>query len=583
MKKEFFLKKYLLKHKGKLFLSSLLSIINSILGLVPFISVFKILTNIFNDQVNASDMMFWGWIALASIGVLLILTFASTMLSHFSAFNILYDIRIDATKQLAALPLGYHTKHTSGSIKKNLELSVEKIETFIAHQIPDVISGIVFPIGILIVMFSVDWKLSLISLIPIVLGIFLQATLYMNQSAKDMMREYHDQIEDMNAHAVEYVRGMPAVKIFGLTVHSFKRFYKSIDGYKRMVLGMTKKSKHPYLAFQVFIASIVLFVLPVGIFMLSKDPMDLALALSIMMFLVIAPGITSPLHKLMFVASNIMNIEEGVTRIVNIFKEEPLKEPLISLEPQTHDLVFEHVSFDYGKEKVLKDISFTCKQHTLTALVGPSGAGKSTIAALIPRFYDVVEGDIKIGDVSLRDMKMEDLLTHVSFVFQDVTLFYDSIYENIRMGRKASKEEIIEAAQKARAHDFIMELENGYDEKIGEGGVYLSGGEAQRISIARALLKDAPILVLDEATAYADAENEQYIQEAIRDLIKDKTVIVIAHRLKTIQHANQIIVIDDGKIVEKGLHEDLLNNKGLYANMWHAHMSANTWKLGDVL
>jgi ATP-binding cassette subfamily B protein len=395
-------------------------------------------------------------------------------------------------------------------------------------------------------------------------------------------------MEKINAEAVEYVRGMPAVKVFGLTVRNFLRFDKSIKEYRDLVLGVTRAYKHFYTSFFVILTSMLAFIVPISILMLSGQPGNLALALTVIVFLVLAPGVSVPVLKLMYLGGNLRQITTGIDSIDEILAQEPVPEPAAPKTPGGCTVSFENVSFSYDdkdaatRTEALSEVSFTAREGEITALVGPSGGGKSTIASLIPRFWDVSSGSIKIGGVDVRETGTEKLMDTVSFVFQDVYLFYDTIEENIRMGnRQAGMEEVAAAAKAACCHEFIERLPEGYQTKIGEGGTYLSGGEAQRVAVARAILKNAPILVLDEATAFADPENEVKIQQGLISLIQGKTVIVIAHRLTTIREADNIVVVDNGHIVETGAHEKLLANKGLYQRMWEAHIDAGAWELAS--
>jgi len=390
----------------------------------------------------------------------------------------------------------------------------------------------------------------------------------------------------MSASAVQYVRGMPVVKIFGQTVASFRQFSQSIYAFKKYALHVCDTYQPGMVWFTVLLNSIVTFILPVGLLLLSREPGNVVLAGVYLFFIILGPGVAAPFHKLTFLASNTREIDEGVSRLDAIFEEKPVPEPVIPQSPHKHDIRFEHVSFSYENTKettrteALKDISFTAHAGEITALVGPSGSGKSTIANLIPRFWDVTQGAIKIGGINIREIATGQLMDRVSFVFQDSFLFFDTLYENIRVGKPdATEEEVHAAARAAQCDEFIGRLPQGYQTLIGEGGVYLSGGEEQRVSVARAILKNSPILVLDEATAFADPENEYKMQLALQELIKDKTVIIIAHRLSSIISANQIIVLKEGEIVQKGVHAELSRKEGVYKKMWDAYTDAFQWTL----
>ncbi|AOT72016.1 ABC transporter ATP-binding protein [Geosporobacter ferrireducens] len=577
--------------RGLLILSGILSVISTILMFVPFAAVYFIVAELLKNAANPalSDMALirqWGlWAILSLLGSLIFL-YGGTMASHIAAFRILYSLRIRLAQHLAKLPMGYHTRQSSGAIKKTLELSVEKIEGFIAHQLPDLIGAVALPVIMLGTMFTLDRSMALACAVPIIAAYLLQSIVFYGEKGKAAMKQHHDALEQMNAAGVEYVRGMPAVKVFGLTAKTFLSFHHAITDFRDWAVEYTKFCKRPYIIFMTILTSILSFILPVGILLLSRQPDNQAFALTFMLFLVLAPGLSVPMMKLMYLGGNMRLISEGVERIDNIFAQKPVVEPEVPKTPKSYSIEFDHVSFSYDNQdaatrsEALTCVAFSAKEKEMTALVGPSGSGKSTIANLIPRFWDVTSGSIRIGGVDIREMGTEKLMEIVSFVFQDVHLFYDTIEENIRMGRRdATAAQVIEAAKAACCHEFIERLPQGYQTKIGEGGTYLSGGEAQRVAIARAILKNSPILVLDEATAFADPENEAKIQEGLRTLIRGKTVIIIAHRLSTIREADQILVVDGGQIVETGKCEDLVKQKGLYHRMWEAHMDAGAWAL----
>jgi ATP-binding cassette subfamily B protein len=576
-----------------LIVAVILSIISTLLQFSPFVAVYVIVAELLENVATPAQMDYdlirrWGIYALLFLVGALVSLYIGNMCSHIAAFRILYNLRVRLSQHLARLPLGFFNRQSTGAIKKNLELSVEKIENFIAHQIPDLVGAIVLPVLMLGVMFWLNWRLALAGSIPIVIAYFFQGWVYLSEKGKREMKAYLDAQERMNAEAVEYVRGMPAVKVFGLTVRNFLRFSDSINAYRHIALRITRQYKVPYSTFFVILTSLLAFMVPVAILLVSGQPSNQALALTVMVFLVMAPGLSVPVLKLLYLGGNLRQITEGTNRIDEIFAQEPVPEPAAPKSPRGYDVTFENVSFSYDdkdaatRTEALTDVSLTAHEGQITALVGPSGSGKSTIANLIPRFWDVSAGSLKIGGVDVREMGTEQLMNTVSFVFQDVHLFYDTIEENIRMGnREASQEEVIAAAKAACCHEFIIQLPEGYQTRIGEGGTYLSGGEAQRVAVARAVLKNAPILVLDEATAFADPENEVKIQQGLISLIQGKTVIVIAHRLSTIREADSILVVDNGHIVETGSHEELLAGEGLYARMWEAHIEAGAWELAS--
>ncbi|KNF09009.1 ABC transporter ATP-binding/permease protein [Gottschalkia purinilytica] len=577
--------------KGLLVLSGTFSSISAVCMLIPYVSVYfilaELLKNVSNPAlVNKSLMLRWGIIALIGLILGIITMYLSGLISHTAAYRILYGLRVKLSNHIGKLPLGYFTNTSTGIIKKIMEQNVEKIENFVAHQLPDLINVLATTIIMVIAMFYLNPFLAIACIIPIILGFLVQSATRMGEKSKENLRNYHDYLEKINASTVQYVRGMPVIKVFGQTVHSFRKFYDDMISYRDYCVKYTDQFQNSYILFKVILGSLLTFILPVGVYFLSGNPQNMAFSLTLLFFLIMAPGISVPMFKFTNFASMIGDISEGVERIDNILSQTPIQEVEDSKTPKSFNITFDNVSFAYNSEEAstrkeaLSDVNFTAKQGKVTALVGPSGSGKSTIANLIPRFWDVAEGSISIGNVDIRNIRSEDLMDIVSFVFQDSFLFYDTIYENILVGRpNAIKEEVYAAAKAAQCHEFIQRLPNGYDTLIGEGGTYLSGGEEQRLSVARAILKNAPILVLDEATAFADPENEYQMQLALKELMRDKTVIIIAHRLSSIQDADQIIVLKEGKIVEKGTHGELTSTDGLYKKMWDAYTDAGEWKI----
>ncbi|HBZ80386.1 MULTISPECIES: ABC transporter ATP-binding protein [Brevibacillus] len=587
--------------RSLLIVSAILSSLSAICMLVPYASVYFILQELLLHASSVADadgayMIRWGVIALFGLVGSLILMYAGGMVSHIAAFRILYGLRVKLASHIGRLPLGWLSGTSTGAVKKTLEQNVEKVETFIAHQLPDLVQVVVTIVVMVGVMFYLNVWLALACVVPIVLALLVQVLSFQGTRTKENIKKYYDSLERMNGSAVQYVRGMPAIKVFGQTVHSFRQFYADMISYRDYCVKHTRDFQNGYLTFKVILGSFVAFILPVGVFLLSSDPHNVAFASVLLFFLVMAPGVSAPMFKIMFLTSTLRDIGEGVERMDRIFAEQPVAEPLASKQPQHFDVAFDDVSFAYasatategtegaqaqqGKE-ALSHVSFLARHGQVTALVGPSGAGKSTVANLIPRFWDVQEGAIRIGDMDIRDLSSTDLMNTVAFVFQETFLFYDTVYNNIAVGLPdAAPEAVYAAAKAAQCHQFILNLPQGYDTLIGEGGVYLSGGEEQRVAVARAILKNAPILVLDEATAFADPENEYEMQLALAELVKGKTVIVIAHRLSTIREADQILVMQGGKLVEQGKHEALLQQNGLYARMWSAYTDAQNWQIG---
>lgn len=579
------------QRKGLLILAGLLSAGSAVCMLVPYWAVYEILKELLSNGSNLSaldgtDMMRWGWIAFGGLVGGLILLYAALMSSHVAAFRILYGLRVRLSEHIGKLPLGYLNNTSTGAIKKTMDQNIEKIEGFIAHTIPDLVNVMATVVVMLVIFFSLDVWLTVVCLAVVVLSLFLQFSNFMGKRAREFMAIYYDAQEKMSASAVQYVRGMPVVKIFGQSVRSFRQFNTEIQAYKTFALKCCDTYQNGMIAFTVLLNSMVTFILPMGILLMQASPQSLSLAVVWLFFIIMGPGMASPVYKLTFLGGNTRDIDEGVNRIDRILEKKPVPEPGHPQVPAAYDVEFRHVSFFYEnteqgtRTEALRDVSFKAPQGKITALVGPSGSGKSTVANLIPRFWDVEQGEICIGGIDIRQIDTAKLMDMVSFVFQDNFLFYDTLYENIAVGSPdATKEKVIAAAKAAQCHDFIERLPQGYETRIGDKGVFLSGGEAQRICVARAILKNAPILVLDEATAFADPENEHKMQMALQSLIKDKTVIVIAHRLSSIISAHQIVVMKEGSIVQCGRHEQLSVAEGVYKNMWDAYTSAYHWTL----
>lgn len=577
--------------KGLLVLAGILSAGSAFCMLVPYWSVYQVLRELLlhGSQINELDggvLIHWGWIAFFGLVGGLLLLYASLMASHVAAFRILYGLRIRLSEHIGRLSLGYLNETSTGAIKKIMEQNIEKIENFVAHTIPDLVNVLATVVLMFVIFFSLNGWMAAICIVCIVLSIGLQFMNFFGKKAKEFTKIYYDTQERMSASAVQYVRGMPVVKIFGQSVRSFRRFNSEIEAYKSYALKVCDTYQTGMMAFTVLLNSLITFILPVGLLLLSREPQSIALAAIYLFFIIMGPGVASPIYKLMYLGSSTNEIDEGVKRIDRIFDEKPLVETKVPHMPVSYDIEFRHVSFAYENKaettrtEALKDISFTARQGEITALVGPSGSGKSTVANLIPRFWDVSEGEIAIGGINIKEIATEDLMDLVSFVFQDSFLFFDTLYENIRVGNTtATREQVMDAARAAQCHDFIENLPEGYNTRIGDKGVYLSGGEAQRVCVARAILKNAPILVLDEATAFADPENEYKMQQAIQQLIRNKTVIIIAHRLSSIISAEQILVLKEGRLVQSGRHDELSTKEGVYKKMWDAYTSAFRWQL----
>ncbi|RED60535.1 ABC transporter ATP-binding protein [Cohnella phaseoli] len=578
--------------KGLLIAACVFSVLSSVLQIAPFAAVYVIVEELLKHAGDPASMdkgllLYWGVVALTALAAALVAMYVSLMCSHIAAFDILYRLRVRLADHVAKVPMGYHTKTATGELKKIIEVSVEKIEKFIAHQLPDIVGAVTIPLLFVGGLIWLDWRLALALLVPIGFGFWLQARMFGSEDGRKAYREFQYATEEMNATGIEYVRGMPAVKAFGVKADDFLTFRSAVTRYRDLSLRITDLYKTSYSVFFVLISSLFTFVAPIGVALASDRADSRAFAVTFILFLIVTPSLSAPLLKLMYAGGAMREIVEGNKRIAAVLAEAPVEEPLRPLAPVSYEISFEQVSFAYESKDskdykpALRGIDFVAKAGEMTALVGPSGGGKSTIANLLLRFWDVQEGVIKIGGVPIRDIGTEKLMQTVSFVFQDVHLFHDTIETNIRMGNAGATREEVEAAAKAACcHDFIEKLPDGYDTKIGEGGTYLSGGEMQRVAIARALLKNAPILVLDEATAYADAENESNIRRGLAELAKGKTVLIIAHRLSSVRSAEQILVVKQGQIAERGTHDELRKLDGLYEQMWLAHTSAASWRLG---
>lgn len=571
--------------KWWLFASMFLAVIATVVQFVPVVSVYLIIeelaahaTDIAN--VNREHLYRLGFISLGSVGVYGVLLYTAMMLSHIAAFNILYEIRVSIAEKLTKLSMGFFTDKASGEIKKVMVEDVERIELFVAHHIPDITCAVVFPLLIIGYLFFMDWRLAIAALLPFPLTIGMMLVMMVGGRAKIEYRNYHNALERMNAAVVEYVRGMPVVKVFGTALDSFQRLTESVLAYRDWARKMSQDYAKSYPAFLTAASSSLVFLVPAVVFLLHKTEAKAGFIPTALFFMIIGGGFFFPLLKLMFMVGFLHQISIGMERIDNILHKEEIVDRDAGKRPVDASIEFDDVSFAYNETSVLERVSFAAQPGTVTALVGPSGAGKTTLGLLAARFWDVQSGAIRIGGVDIRDMTTETLMNHVSFVFQDGFLFFDTIEENIRMGNAtASKADVIRAAQAAQCHDFIEALPHGYKTLVGEGGTYLSGGEQQRIGIARAILKDAPIVVLDEATAYADPENEGKILQGFATLLKNKTVIVIAHRLSTVTNADQILVIDNGQVAQQGLHDELVKAGGLYANMWGTYSRAREWTI----
>jgi len=559
------------RRKGMLFLSGILALLHTLLSLVPYILVFYIIVQLTQNEVNFELAKTYIVYAIIAAVVSMLIFFLSGILSHIAAYNILFELRRYVVDAIGKLPMGYLSNRNSGALKKVLSDDVERIENFIAHQIPDFIKGVALPVVTVVYLFSENWQLAAVSCVPLLVLAVLMPIMYSGRN-KVLIQRYHQSLEEMNAGIVEYVRAMPVMKIFGQSAETFSRYGNKVKSFHEFLQAWIKSSTPPFAIFMSFTSNALLPVLALGLYLYFHNGVTLA---TLLLFLILGTGYIKPLFALSNMGMQISIINRGVEQIDALLSEPSLPEFGQFRNPLSYDIQFKDVSFAYQQDDlVLNQISFEVKAHTITALVGPSGAGKSTIGQLLARFWDVNEGRITIGGIELQAFPNEQLMSIVSFVFQDSFMFQQSIFENIRMGMHKTKEEVIQAAKTAQIHELIMSLPNGYQTLFGQHGIHLSGGEQQRFQLARAILKDAPILILDEATAFSDPENEFKIQQAFSQLIKHKTVLVIAHRLSTVVNADQILVFDKGMIAGKGTHQQLLTSTPLYSRMWNAHTRA---------
>lgn len=574
-------------HKWLLAVSGVLAALAAIASFVPYVAVYYVIRDVISvypefTRLNIESVLGYGVIAIIGIAADVILFLSSSICAHFAAFGTQYKLKMILTEHIAKIPLGFHLNIGSGRFRKVLNQDIEKMENFIAHTYPDMVAAFVAPVVLLAILFVFDWRFGLAAFIAIIVAFGIQM-IAMGSSNSELMSKLQKNTADMTEATVEYVRGMPVLKAFGQTAHSFKQLRGAITAYTKFMLKYTLKWKNSTASFMTLINNIYLFLIPVGI-LIGKTTSDYNdFLLNFIFYLILAPAIASVLHKFLYVSSSSMRVSGGVESFDEMMALPELAEIKQGKKPNDGTVSFQDVSFSYNGDEnlALSDVNFTAREGEVTAIVGTSGGGKSTIAHLIPRFWDVSKGRICIGDVDIREMTERDLMRQVSLVFQDVYLFNQSIRDNIKIGiPEASDEDVVMAARAACCDEFIENLPNGYNTVIGEGGVHLSGGEAQRISIARAIIRNTPILVLDEATAFADPENERLIQTALRKLMKGKTVIIIAHRLGTIKDADNILVMDEGKLVERGTHSDLLQAKGVYSDMWMRYTQSLEWGIG---
>lgn len=575
------------KRRYLTYASWVLSAISALVGLLPFYYIWRILDEVLRcapDFALAVNTVHFGWRAVWTSLAAMLIYFGALMCSHLSAFRVAGNLRKRTMRHIATLPPGFLSEMGTGRARRIVQDSSAATETFLAHQLPDIAGAVASLLGMAVILFAFDWRFGLASIAPFILSFVFMYGMAGPSMAADM-GNYHSALEAMSNEAVEYVRGVPVVKTFGQTVFSFKRFKGAIDDYYRFVMAYCKKCRPPMLRFQLASNSVFAFLIAVALMALSGGVERNVVLTGLLFYTIFTPVVATMLNKVMLMSEHWMTVNDTLARIHTILDAQPLPEPLTPREAKGAEVAFDHVCFRYdGAERdAVHDLSFSIRCGQSVALVGPSGGGKTTAAALLSRFWDVQSGSISIGGVNVCDMGAEQLARCVGYVFQDSKLLKTSILENVRLARPdASREEVLDALHRAQCDDLIAKLPNGIDTVIGAKGVFLSGGEQQRVAIARVILKDAPVLVLDEATAFADPENEALVQRAFQEMARDKTVLMIAHRLTTVRRADCIHVLVDGSIVESGNHDALIERDGIYAKMWRDYQTSIKWKVGGA-
>ena len=571
-------------HKKLTLLGCILSALSAVLGLIPYVCVWLAARNVLEawpSPSGVSGLSRWGWTAVWTAIGSIALYFAALMSTHIAAFRTARNIRRTAMAHVLKLPLGFFTGNRSGRLRKLIDDNAGLTEDLLAHKLPDLAGTIVTPVAAIVMLFLFDWKMGLLCLVTMVLAL-LSMCLMMGGKNAGFFHRYQKEIERMSGEAVEYVRGIPVVKMFQQTVYSFKAFYAAIRDYSDLASQYAMSCRIGQTCFLTFINGAFALLIPAALLLSSGGDVRTVLV-NFIFYALFAPACGQMINRIMYMSEAVMEADEAVGRLDEILDQKPMEESKVQKRPENAAVAFDHVTFTYpGADRpALDDVSFSVRPGQVTALVGPSGGGKTTAASLIPRFWDTDSGTVAIGGINVRELNTEDLMRQVAFVFQDTRLFKESLLENIRAARpEASRDEVLSAARAAQCDDILEKLPQGLDTVVGTKGIYLSGGEQQRIALARAILKDAPIVVLDEATAFADPENEHQIQKAFEALTKNKTVLMIAHRLSTVQNADSIIVLSDGRVIEQGSHESLLALHGVYTGMWEDYQRSAQWKVG---
>ena len=562
--------------------SWVLSAISALTALVPFLYIWKILRDVLNAAPNyaqAVNIPHYGWMAVLFAVLSYLIYIAALMCSHLSAFRVATNLRLAVSEHLAVLPLGFAETFGSGKLRKIIHESTGAAETYLAHQLPDQYNAIATPVGLLVLLLAFDWRLGLLSLAPVVLAFLIMATMTGKQMA-EKMRQYGNALESMSNEAVEYVRGIPVVKTFGQSVFSFKKFKATIDEYEKWVISYTKDLRLPMMFYTAAVNGVFAFLIAGGL-LFTAHGVTPEFLLNLLFYIIITPVISLTLTRMMYMSESKMVVADALARIDSVLEAAPMQVQAVPQYPKDSSVTLRDVHFSYdGKTEVIKGVSLEIQPGQTVAFVGPSGGGKTTVSRLAARFWDYQKGSITVGGMEVSRIDPEKLMSLYSIVFQDVTLFDNTILENIRLGRKgATDEEVLAAAKLANCEEFAEKLPDKWNTNIGENGCALSGGERQRISIARAFLKDAPIILLDEATASLDVENETAIQEALSRLIKDKTVLIIAHRMRTVSSADKIVVLKDGAVAEQGSPAQLLHKGGIFAHMVQLQTKSQGWSL----
>lgn len=565
--------------------SWVLSALSAVLALFPFVFIWRIIREVLEvmpDYGKAQHISFNGWMAVLFALISMLIYICVLFCSHKAAFRVQANLRKEMIHHIVELPIGFTGEYGSGRLRKIVNETSASTETYLAHQLPDKAGALVTPVALLILLLVFDWRLGLLSLLPVV-GAFLVMSSMTGKEMQRKMKEYQDSLENMSNEAVEYVRGIPVVKTFGQSVFSFRRFREAIDNYQKWVISYTKDLRLPMMGYMTMINAVFAFLIA-GAMFFTRDSVTPEFFLNLMFYIILTPIITVTLNKIMYSSENEMVVADALQRMDGILQSAPLTQSSQPRQPEDASVTFDHVTFAYDntQKNALEDVSLQIPAGSHVALVGPSGSGKSTLASLIARFHDASAGEVRIGNVPVKEIAEKQLMDTVSFVFQDSKLLKMSILDNVRLGRpEATREEVLQALHEAQCDDILAKFPEGVDTVIGAKGVYVSGGEAQRISIARAMLKNASILILDEATAFADPDNEVRVQQAFAKLSQGKTLIMIAHRLSTVVNADCIYVIRDGSVDAQGTHEELLAQQGLYADMWTEYNQAAKWKVGE--